>query len=95
MNTQIVIRGRQFNVRTLDDGQAIKDAAAELDRRLTEQAQRSRSFDEHSVVVITALNLIAEMQMIRQEHDEHLEIIQHEIFDLQAMLEEVLTKEKD
>ena len=30
MNVQIVIRGRQFNVRTLDDGEAIKKAAQEL-----------------------------------------------------------------
>jgi len=93
MNVPIVIRGRQFTVRTLDDGEAIKAAAKELDRRLTEQAQRSRAFDEHSVVVITALNLIAEIQMMRQEHDEHLEIIEKEIFDLQAMLELLLIKD--
>ena len=90
MNVQIVIRGRQFNVRTPEDGSAIKEAAAELDKRLTEQAERSRSFDEHSVVVITALNLISEMQMMRNDFDDQLRDIQQEVLALKELVSTVL-----
>lgn len=93
MNVQIVIRGRQFHVRTHEDGSAIKEAAADLDKRLTEQAERSRSFDEHSVVVITALNLISEMQMMRNEFDEQLREIQQEVLSLKELVSSVLPEE--
>ena len=93
MNVQIVIRGRQFHVRTPDDGKAIQEAAADLDRRLEEQADRSRSFDEHSVVVITALNLISEMQMMRQEYDEQLRDIQSEVSGLEELVASLLQDE--
>ncbi|MAA78356.1 MAG: hypothetical protein CL916_03785 [Deltaproteobacteria bacterium] len=93
MNIQIVIRGRQFHVRTLEDGSAITEAAADLDKRLTEQAERSRSFDEHSVVVITALNLISEMQMMRNEFDDQLREIQQEVLSLKELVSSVLQEE--
>lgn len=93
MNIQIVIRGRQFHVRTPEDGSAIKEAAADLDKRLTEQADRSRSFDEHSVVVITALNLISEMQMMRNEFDDQLREIQQEVLSLKKLVASVLQEE--
>jgi cell division protein ZapA (FtsZ GTPase activity inhibitor) len=94
MNVQIVIRGRQFHVRTPDDGKAITEAAADLDQRLEEQADRSRSFDDHSVIVITALNLISEMQMMRQEHDEQLREIQSEVSALEDLVASLLKEEE-
>ena len=57
MNVQIVIRGRQFNVKTLD-GESIQRRAKELNRRLAEQNERSSSFDEHSILMITAAFII-------------------------------------
>ena len=92
MNIQIVIRGRQFTFRTPEDGNAIRRAAAHLDLRLLEQAERSRSFDEHSVVVITALNLISEMQMMQQEYDEQLNELKAEIVALQRLVSELLNE---
>lgn len=94
MNVQIVIRGRQFTFRTPEDGNAIRRAAADLDRRLAEQAERSRSFDEHSVVVITALNLISEMQMMQQEYDEQLTELRSEVVALQHLVAELLNEGK-
>ena len=93
MNVQIVIRGRQFHVRTPEDGTAIKEAAADLDKRLTEQAERSRSFDEHSVVVITALNLISEMQMMRSDFDDQLREVQQEVSLLKELVSSLLQEE--
>jgi cell division protein ZapA (FtsZ GTPase activity inhibitor) len=94
MNIQIVIRGRQFHVRTPEDGSAIQKAAADLDQRLSEQAERSRSFDEHSVVVITALNLISEMQMMRQEFDDQLRDLQMEVRGLKELVGTLINEEE-
>lgn len=94
MNVQIVIRGRQFNVRTPEDGTAIKEAAEDLDQRLSEQAERSRSFDEHSVVVITALNLISEMQMMRTEFDEQLHDLQAEVLALKDIVASMIQEDE-
>ena len=93
MNIQIVIRGRQFTVRTPEDGSSIRRAAEDLDRRLEEQSERSRSFDEHSVVVITALNLISEMQMMQREYDEQLKELQGEIVALNELVSSLLREE--
>ena len=87
MNVQIVIRGRQFNVRTVDNGDGIRRMAQELDRRLTEQAERSRSFDEHSVVVITALNLIGEIELLKKRYGEQLGELNRELQAVVAQLD--------
>ena len=93
MNVQITIRGRQFTVRTPEDGSAIRAAAEELDQRLTEQVERARTFDEHSVVVITALNLVSELQQLRKDHHEQLAELYSEVEELEKMIGK-LSKEK-
>ena len=93
MNVQITIRGRQFTVRTPEDGSAIRAAAEELDQRLTEQVERARTFDEHSVVVITALNLVSELQLLRKEYQEQLLELHAEVEELEKMVGNLL-KEK-
>lgn len=90
MNIQITIRGRQFNVRTPSDGEAIIAAAKELDQRLGEQHERARTFDEHSLVVITALNLIAELQLLQKERDDQLAEIQTEVEELEEIISNLL-----
>ena len=90
MNVQISIRGRQFNVRTTDDGKAIQKMAAELDLRLSEQAGRARSYDEHSVAVITALNLMSELHLVRQQLAEKIEDAERELESIMSMLESLL-----
>ena len=92
MNIQIMIRGRQFNVRTPSDGEAIVAAAKELDLRLEEQHERARTFDEHSLVVITALNLIAELQLLRREKNEQLEELLSEVKELESIVSKLLVK---
>ena len=90
MNVQISIRGRQFNVRTNDDEGGIRQMAEELDRRLAEQAGRARSFDEHSVAVITALNLMSELHLIRTQLAQQVEDIERDLESVMAMLESLL-----
>ena len=93
MNVQITIRNRQFNVRTNDDGEQIRKMAKELDRRLFEQARRAQTFDEHSVTVITALNLMSELHLLRQQTAERLGGLERELESVMAMIESLLPKE--
>ena len=94
MNIQIMIRGRQFTVRTPEDGTAILAAAKELDERLTEQVDRARSFDEHSVVVIIALNLVSELHLLRKEYQEQLSELLNEVEELEKIVGTLLTDKK-
>ena len=92
MNVQISIRGRKFNVRTNDDEEVIRRMAEELDRRLDEQSSRARSFDEHSVAVITALNLMSELHLMRTQLAAQVEDIERDLESVMAMLESFLPK---
>ena len=94
MNVQITIRNRQFNVRTNDDGEQIRQMAKELDRRLFEQARRAQTFDEHSVTVITALNLMSELYLLREQTAERLSGLERELESVMAMVESLLPKEE-
>ena len=94
MNVHITIRGRQFNVRTNDDVATIQNMAAALDRRLNEQAERARSFDEHSVAVITALNLMSELFLVREKLSEQIEDLERDLESVMAMLESLLPEQK-
>ena len=67
MNVQITIRGRQFIVRSDDDGSKIRNMAKELDNKLSEQATRARTFDEHSVAIITALIILSESFLMKMQ----------------------------
>ena len=95
MNVQISIRGRQFNVRTTDDGSSIRRMAADLDQRLGDQASRARSYDEHSVAVITALNLMSELHLVRQQLADKVENVERELESIIAMLESLLPETKE
>ena len=95
MNVQINIRGRQFNIRTSDDSEAIQKMAVELDRRLNEQASRSRTVDEHSVAVITALNLMGELQLFRRQMVERLNDLDRDVQSVMALVETLVPAEDE
>ena len=94
MSVQIVIRGRQFNVKTVDDGVLIKKMAKELDRRLTEQCDRSRSFDEHSILMITALNILSELHLMKQQYSEQLDELNKDLETTVALIDALLPVKK-
>ena len=93
-SVQIIIRGRQFNVRTTD-GDSIQRRAKELDRRLTEQYERSRSFDEHSILMITALNILNELNLLKQQHSEQLHELDKDLESTIALIDALLPSNND
>lgn len=92
---QIEIRGRKFNIRTSDDGSLLRRLATELDLRLEEQANRSKHFDDYSVSVITALNILSELEEVRSRQIEQIEIIDRELTSISASVEALLPDEDD
>ena len=92
MNIQFTIRGRTFNVRTEDDGSKLKTLASSLDDRLKKQAERARKMDEHSIAIITALDLMDEAQLERDRLLERIESLEKELDSTIAMVESLLPK---
>lgn len=90
MQVQITIRGRQYTVRGDDGGEDIQVLAAELDRRMSEVASRTRSFDEYTVAMLTALNLLSEIQRVKQSVARRLDDIDREAASVAAMLDAAL-----
>lgn len=93
MNVQITIRGRQYTVRSDEDGGDIRDVAAELDARLSEVASRTRSFDEYTVALLTALNLASEVHRLRRQVAGRLDDLDREAASIAAMLEASLNRQ--
>ncbi len=93
MQVRITIRGRQYTVRGDDAGEDIQVIAQELDRRLAEVAGRTRSFDEYTVAVLTALNLISENRRLRQSVVRRLDELDREAAATVAMLDASLPSE--
>lgn len=92
MQVQITIRGRQYTVKSDDDGQDIRDVANELDGRLADVAGRTRSFDEYTVALLTALNLASENRRLRRQVAARLDEFDREAASIAAMLDASLDR---
>jgi len=94
VQVQITIRGRQYTVRGDESNEDIQRLATELDSRMSEVASRTRSFDEYTVAMLTALNLASELHRLRQQVALRLGELEREAASITAVLESVLP-EKD
>ena len=90
MNVQVTIRGRQFNFRTDDEGEKLKNMADDLNERLNSQAGRSKTVDEYSIAVITALSLMGEIELMKKQHEGKLDELHKDIVSLTLRLEALL-----
>ena len=95
MQVKINIRGRQYTVRGDETGEDIKQLAADVDARMTEVANRTRSFDEYTVAMLTALNLASELAQLRSQVSAQLEGFDREVASIAAMLEAMLPSSAD
>ena len=90
MQVRITIRGRQYTVRGEDSADDVQSVARDLDARLEEVASRTRSFDEYTVALLTALNLASELRQLRRQTLARLTDVDREAAAVEAMLEAML-----
>lgn len=90
MQVRITIRGRQYTVRGDDNADTVNAVARDLDARLEEVASRTRSFDEYTVALLTALNLASELRQLREQVRDRLGEVDREAAAVEAMLEAML-----
>jgi cell division protein ZapA (FtsZ GTPase activity inhibitor) len=90
MQVRITIRGREYTVRGDENEEDIQALAADLDRRMAETAERTRSFDEYSVAMLTALNIASELQAMKLEVAQRLDDLDRDCATLGALLEAAL-----
>jgi cell division protein ZapA len=93
MQVRITIRGREYTVRGDENEEDIQALAADLDRRMAETAERTRSFDEYSVAMLTALNIASELAALKREVAHRLDDIDRDCASLGAMIEAALPQE--
>ena len=95
MQVRITIRGRQYTVRGEDSADDVQAVARDLDARLEEVASRTRSYDEYTVALLTALNLASELYQVRKTLCDRLSEVDRDAAALEAMLEAMLPESAD
>ena len=95
MQVRINIRGRQYTVRSDDPEADIEAVAAELDRRMADVAGSTRSFDEYTVAMLTALNLASELRRLRHQVAGRLDELDHQAASIGAILEALVPEEEE
>lgn len=90
MQVSITIRGRQYTVRGDDPADDVEAVARDLDQRLEEVASRTRSFDEYTIALLTALNLASELRRLRREMVGRLDELDRDAASVAAVLEAAL-----
>ena len=95
MQVRITIRGREYTVRGDDNEEDIQALAADIDRRMAETAERTRSFDEYSVAMLTALNIASELHALKREVADRLDGLDRDCASLGAMIEAALPPETE
>ncbi len=93
MQVRITIRGREYTVRGDEEEGDIQALAADLDRRMEETAQRTRSFDDYTVAMLTALNVASELQQLKLRVANRLNELDREAASIAAMVEAALPPE--
>ena len=93
MQVRITIRGREYTVRGDDNGNDLQLLAADLDRRMTETAERTRSFDEYTIAMLTALNIASELQQLKAQVADRLDELDRDAASVAAMIEAALPDE--
>ncbi len=95
MQVRITIRGREYTVRGDDNADSLQSLAADLDRRMAETAERTRSFDEYTIAMLTALNLASELHQLKGQVAARLDEIDRDAASVAAMIEAALPTEDD
>lgn len=95
MQVSITIRGRQYTVRGDDSAEDVEAVARDLDQRLEEVATRTRSFDEYTIALLTALNLASELRRLRREVVGRLGELDREAASVAAVLEAALPQDDE
>ena len=90
MQVRINIRGRQYTVKGDESGEDIRAVADDLDARLKEFADRTNSFDEYTIAVLTALNLASELRQLRKQVVERLGELDRDAASIAAIMEAAL-----
>ena len=95
MQVSITIRGRQYTVRGDDSPEDVEAVARDLDNRLEEVAGRTRSFDEYTIALLTALNLASELRRLKREVVGRLDELDRDATAVAAVLEASLPGDEE
>ncbi len=95
MHVTVTIRGRQYTVKGEGSSDDVEAVARDLDTRLEEVAGRTRTFDEYTVALLTALNLASELRRLRKTVVARLGELDRDAASLSAMIESIIPEPED
>ncbi len=85
---QIMIRGRQYTVRSDEPEEDIELVARMVDRKMSELARPS--FDEYTIALLTAMNIASEFHRFRQTIAGRLQELDREAAAISAVIDAAL-----
>jgi len=87
VQVKITIRGRQYTVRSEENGEDVQRLAQDINRRMEEVAAHTHSFDEYTIALLTALNLASELQQLRRQVARRIDDFDRDMASISAILE--------
>lgn len=77
-NTKVTVEifGDTYSLKTNNEAGYVRSLAKDIDKRMRDMAQRTRSFDGKTIAVLAALDLEDAYFQLKKDYDELLEILQ-------------------
>lgn len=89
MKVQISIGGRKYTLRS-DEDEDLPAIAAYVDRKMAEIGGRGARIDEHTLALLTALNIASEFDRFRREVDGELASLDRDLASTAVLLDAAL-----
>ena len=86
----VVIRGRDYQLRSDEDPQYVRDLAAMVDARMAAAEAGSKTVDSIRIAVLAALNLADEYCRLEKEYTGRLRALEQERERLEALIDATL-----
>lgn len=95
MKVRISVRGRTYTVQSDEDDVDIEEVARFLDGKMAELSSRSRSMDEYTVAMLTALNIASDLHRFQAQVDAELAQLDKELAAATMLVESTLPVEDE
>jgi cell division protein ZapA len=95
VKVRITIRGQQYTIRSDEDDVDLQEVARYVDRKMEEVGGPTKTIDDYTVAMLTALNIASELRRLQQRVDQELARLDRELSGIAVMMEAALPPEEE